>query len=1006
MRILLLAILLLTLNVATAHAACTNPARNAGNIVFNADYHILQYCDGTDWIGIGGKSSQSGNLVLNGLAGHWKLDETAGATLADSSSSGNDGAWSDGNDGQVGNESVAAPVLRGLQFSAGSEAVIISNSVLTQAESANGFTATAWVKANAGMTGDNYILEREWDNLDIMYEGDFGQYHCTMRDSSGSFYFPYSSAAPTGVWTHIACVFDPVLNQMQIYRNGVLEDAVDATGFDTFQDDSVNVGIGRRPIGGTAFNGSIDDVRIYNRALSQAEIQGLYLSRTTSIVSNGLIGYWKLDETSGTIYDSSPLGNNGTNTGGGTMGAPGVLDKSYIADTNEYVSLTTPNGLDVTGDVTVSAWIKPSTTSNDGKIFSNYTQPSWLGYKLGIFSNNKIEFEIGDGSSATVNRSASGGQTLEPNKWYHVVGMYSDSGDFLRTYVNGVLDRSITTTKVMSANNGTAYIGKDAPTQTRYFQGNIDDVRVYNRILSDTEIMNLYQSRDGNIQFNLDKRVPQYFDGTTWQSMAPAGSNYTPQGIHFDGTSDYLVNNAASGISTKLYSGSLWFRRNSITGTNQRLFSSTNFRSSLYFISTDAFMITGNPAAGSALTVETPPITDFNWHHIMFSFDMTNVAKRHIFLDGIDITGSSTFNSYLNNAIQFNVAQHSVGAYVNGTDKFNGDIADLWLDWGTYIDLGDPANRLKFYNNGPVYLGSDGSLPTGSQPDIYLTGATSAWHTNLGTDGGFTKTGTLTDADYNPYTVEDALFRDTKMLLHFDNCNGCSTLVDDGAAPHNATAQNSVTNSTAQAKFGAGSGDFTGDGYWQITDKVSDFHFGSPFTIDFWAYRTGAGANQELFSAATDAAHSLEIGWSANAFYGDLGAPAGAFTFTTNTWHHIAIVYNGTTATWYANGVSLGSTTPTIDANSFDNIYVGTGLDGSAAADTANDFDGYIDDFRFTQGIRYTAAFTPPVKIAANPPKCTNPVRLMGTIIYNDDLNMLQYCDALRSDDGWVSISK
>ena len=84
----------------------------------------------------------------------------------------------------------------------------------------------------------------------------------------------------------------------------------------------------------------------------------------------------------------------------------------------------------------------------------------------------------------------------------------------------------------------------------------------------------------------------------------------------------------------------------------------------------------------------------------------------------------------------------------SGSNKFNGDLADFWLDPGTYIDLSDPANRRKFRDasGNPVYLGADGSKPTGTAPDIFLSGNTEDWHTNKGTGGGFTENGALTDS--------------------------------------------------------------------------------------------------------------------------------------------------------------------------------------------------------------------------------------------------------------------
>ena len=98
------------------------------------------------------------------------------------------------------------------------------------------------------------------------------------------------------------------------------------------------------------------------------------------------------------------------------------------------------------------------------------------------------------------------------------------------------------------------------------------------------------------------------------------------------------------------------------------------------------------------------------------------------------------------------MADWGVGGLPDGTLKLDGSIAELWFAPGVYIDLSVEENRRKFITDAlrPANLGSDGSTPTGSAPLIYLSGATSSWHTNKGTGGGFTENGDLTDSTSSP----------------------------------------------------------------------------------------------------------------------------------------------------------------------------------------------------------------------------------------------------------------
>ena len=112
------------------------------------------------------------------------------------------------------------------------------------------------------------------------------------------------------------------------------------------------------------------------------------------------------------------------------------------------------------GSVTIAAWIRTGVLTSDAKIASNQNNATG-GYKFGI-NANKMEFEIRTAANASfLNRSVAGGTVLTPGVWYHVVGVYS-KGQFIRTYVNGNLDRELTTTEVLGASNGTFKIGRES----------------------------------------------------------------------------------------------------------------------------------------------------------------------------------------------------------------------------------------------------------------------------------------------------------------------------------------------------------------------------------------------------------------------------------------------------------------------------------------------------------------------------------------------------------------
>lgn len=121
-------------------------------------------------------------------------------------------------------------------------------------------------------------------------------------------------------WTHVAGTYDGAT--MTVYRNGTSVGTRSVSG--SITNSANNLNIGRRVSGGDRnFPGSLDDIRIYNRALSATEIENLCQSRNRLHMTDGLIGYWRLDEGVGngvasgaTALDRSGNANTGTPTNG------------------------------------------------------------------------------------------------------------------------------------------------------------------------------------------------------------------------------------------------------------------------------------------------------------------------------------------------------------------------------------------------------------------------------------------------------------------------------------------------------------------------------------------------------------------------------------------------------------------------------------------------------------------------------------------------------------------
>ena len=201
----------------------------------------------------------------------------------------------------------------------------------------------------------------------------------------------------------------------------------------------------------------------------------------------------KFDETSGTTAsDSSGNGNTGTLVNGSTW-SPGITGGAVSLDgANDYVNLNQDNFFDLTGDMTMTAWINKRSNSGADGIFG----------KGGCY-NAACPFNFRTTGAGTFgfdqNNGTSGQDTLFTtvatplNTWAHVA--FVRSGNTRSIYVNGVLAAGPTVyTRTPTANSQTATIGTasavnpvDSP-----FDGLIDDLRVYNRALNTQEVAEVY----------------------------------------------------------------------------------------------------------------------------------------------------------------------------------------------------------------------------------------------------------------------------------------------------------------------------------------------------------------------------------------------------------------------------------------------------------------------------------------------------------------------------------
>ena len=311
------------------------------------------------------------------------------------------------------------------------------------------------------------------------------------------------------VWNHLVGVWDG--DSLSIYLNNEKGEVV-ASDL-AIGDFSSGLYIGT--YGGTAhhvnnqyaFNGILDDLRIYNAALSDSTIQELYTEGgwplpqdSTVVPDSGLVGYYPFN---GDASDESGFANNGTVFGASlTHDRFGNDHSAYLFDgIDDYIDFGNDSSLDIQGDLSISVWAKGASSTGSvtalvGK--STFESGGFRGmrpYGLGIDDGDRLFPFIRNGDDDIAGVFIDVETDLQ--QWYHYVFVFK-AGEYMNVYRDGVLVNSRVTDvpgAIESSGNPLVAGGRSDtgnPTKGYFFNGSIDDIRLLNYAISDSSIQALY----------------------------------------------------------------------------------------------------------------------------------------------------------------------------------------------------------------------------------------------------------------------------------------------------------------------------------------------------------------------------------------------------------------------------------------------------------------------------------------------------------------------------------
>ena len=618
-------------------------------------------------------------LVGSGrLLAYWKLDDGTGTLATDSTGNSNTGTLSGGvswTGGLFGNA---------LSFDGNSGTVRVPRKPLLEPTA---ITVTGWVKRDGSQNQWANLVRKTWGNnsgptyiswsLQVNPSGENPDVLAFNTGYSGGTQIleTPSGAIPDGAWTHVAATYDPSAPapQKKLYVNGAL--VASATETHPILYDASSSGdlyMGQNGGGEEYFAGSLDEVRYYSLALSAQEIANLAFP-------SGLLGYWKLDEGSGTsAFDSSGNGNTGALSGGATWTA-GQIGQALSFDGSSGTVRVPRSPILEPQAITVATWVKrngaQSTWANIvRKTWQNNSAPTYISWSLqlnpGGQGSDTVAFNTGlSGGSDTLN-SPSG--AIPDGAWTHIAAVYDPAAAApqKKLYVNGVLVASSNRTNPIlwdATFTGDIYFAQNGG-GGEYFSGSLDDIRYYGRALSDQEVAGLAQPSTLLGWWKLDEGsglTAADSSGNDNTGLLSGGVSWTTgqfgNGLLFDGASGSVRIPRTTLLEPQAITVSAWVKRNGAQQTWTNVVRKTwGNNSGPTYISWSlqlnpngsgsdivAFN-TGFSGGNDVLSSSAGAIPDGVWTHVAGVYDPTAASpQKLLYVNGTLVASTSQANAIL-----------------------------------------------------------------------------------------------------------------------------------------------------------------------------------------------------------------------------------------------------------------------------------------------------------------------------------------------------------------------
>lgn len=921
------------------------------------------------------------------LVGYWRPGEHSFPTVPDLSPSGNDGTMTNMAADDI---VVDAPRPRrshySMLFGGTDEYVDIGTFAEYQFERTSPFSVSFWTKTQTIVGGifiGNLTIGsfRGWE-ISFWTNGIVGV-QLVSTTASNDIDVRANPSISTGEWIHIVMTydgssnasgvkfyFDSTLVSQTVIRNNLTSTMVSANTLRMMS---------RSNLTGVVQGTALDEMSIWSKELTALEVASLYNNgvprdATTLQIGSNLVGYWQMGDalTFPTIPDLSASGHNGTavnmEASDVKLDAPGLSfdlpptatqSIQFYGDASlAYVEVPHNDAYNFewTDPWSVAVWFKTSEVADSQVLVSKRTAGNAFGWFIWTETNGRIIAYMAATNSDILRVNTT--KSYSDGEWHHFCATFDGTGTAAGTllYVDGVLVPKTVNTDTLNAGSTTTTeplrIGRG---QTRNYLGNLSDVVLYNKVLSEVEIRTLYGVRGPTDPLEL---VPLSNLVAYWKlgdgDVFPIATDSSGNGHH--GTmlgylhEERLINSRpplaasnqfANGLGGQAevnepalrfnrndtFSFSCWFKTSS--GVNQYpalmglLHESSPYTTAIILLIEGfstwnpggvAFMLAHDNPGNLELYINTnTTFNDGNWHHVVGTYNGSGLASGVVlYVDGVAVATTVRRNTLGANDFTTN-GPFTIQDAANFGTATEGAVCQV----SVYNKVLSLAEAQTIYNGG-------------APPDLNAVGPAGnlvAWWPILDTDLG---TSALQDQGPNGY---DMILVDTT-----------SSIQDDAPDP----------------LVSAYSLNFDGVNDYVSVGNVSPFQFErlNPFSVLAWVNLNLISGDVAIFCKQNASSVGYQVGINASGFLflfltatsvsNEIFVTATTPVIEGTGWHSIAVTYDGSSN---ANGVRLyvdGASAPfTITRNSLTGSPVNTSFLAIGAryvGATNSHFNGYIDE--------------------------------------------------------------